>query len=623
MLQRARHLAGGRELHQREREAVLLLAEENLKGIESATRQLMDQNLEQLPQNLSDRVRRMFGKIDRSRAILTLATLGSSFFVRAGFKSIAATSPIAGTLAGTLIGGAYGAIRGYFTEKTRQFSPEAIKAEYDQISRESGKTHALAFLRTMLAEGDLKRSDFSGRLQLIALFLAEGKEAVATANQEDQDNAADKAVEEILANTMGMRENYHSTAKTACIRAMWPAAKKGMLWGAGFGLVSDFVSWFAGGIRAESAAMEHREAIMSGDNTFRADFHDNPPGMYQLASVDAINEAGLEPTDFGETLSRAFTQGITEEKIDSNVLDKIKEFAKARLPDIKEDKIPLLINDLLKHAQPLPEHAYFYHGQDVAINWDALNQYLETAFTYGADTTPEYLAEQLMSADSIISSAQEQMMTEGAAQAASEAAKESGIESAAHSAGIAAGAAWGSKRSTPEPEQGSEISLDAGQAQREGRQDTSGGSEREEQSKTGPEISDEKQRAERSPEAQEQIEIDFSYWSGLFEQNRDSFGNEANNLIDRVAQNEWDNLEDNDKELFVSLCAYMRSTQESGTKIIFTNKANTIDYTISSTPTVGNPQLKLAGDNGSETNIDLTDASKTLLDGLTIKIIET
>lgn len=626
LLQRARHLAGGRELHQREREAVLLLAREGLDMIESATRELMEQNLEQLPRNLSDRVRQIVRRIDPARAGLTASTLVAPYFVRAGFKSIAATSPIAGTLAGTLIGGAFGAIRGYLTEKKRQFSPEAIKAEYDQIRRESGETHALAFLRTMLAEGDLQRSDFSGRLQLIALFLAEGEEiaGAVTEAEADQDNARSEAVREILADTIGMRENYHSIAKSACIRAMWPAAKKGMVWGAGFGLASDLISWFAGSVRAETAAMEHRETVMSGDNTFRADFHDNPPSIYQFAPFEAIDSANLEPTDFGNMLSRAFNQGLAEGKI--QITDEMRDFFHSHALNLNDQQISKLVSQMLHHAQPLPEHTYFYHGQDVAINWDALNKYLETAFANGADTTPEYLAEQLMSADSIISSAQEQIMTEGAAQAAAEAAKEGVLESATHSTGIAAGAIWGSRRSTPEPGQGSRINLDTNQEQ---GGDTGGTGETNEDGGDEPpgeegEETDDNSQADTAEEteAPDQTEPGISYWSNLFEQNRDQFKNTAEDLIDEVGQRGWENLKDEERKHFISLCAYMQSTQDSDTKIIFTNEPDNIDYRIADLPTENNPQLKLTGNDNSEANVDLTNNTATLLNRLTIKIIE-
>lgn len=629
LLQRARHFAGNRELHESEHEAVLLMAraENSLTEIETATREMMERNFTELPRNLSERIRQIVAKVDRARIGLMLGTLIASPLVRAGFKSITATNPVAGILTGTLIGGTFGAIRGYFTEKKKQYSPESIKAEYDQIQNESGTTHALAFLHTMLSNGDLRHTDYSGRLQLMALFLSEAKSATAIDAREETAEGSenghptqnDEAVAEILTDTLGMRNNYHSTAKSACVRAMWPAAKKGMLWGAGFGAISDVVSWFTASARAGHAVIEHRESVFSQDNAFRGEFHDKPLPLGDNFYLASLNESGLRETDFGNTLSRAISEGINAGKLHlpdpAYLVSSGTELA--RLPN---DAAVNYATEFFKYAQPLPEHEYFYHGQDVAYNWEAIQKFLD--FTYANGASPERMTDALMSADSIINATQEQMLTEGARQAAEVATREGWGEGLAHGVGIAAGASLGSRRSTPEPKQGG-INLGGGT---DGSGEASGGGETTSVRRRGdgegriqPPADTEEGEGGASATKRIESRIDTSFWSGLFNGDQDQFTETANHIVDDTAKG-WDDLEDQDKERFISLCTFAQSTQGTSNKVLFTNEGTNTDYTITSPPTNNNPTLELAEQDGSALTIDLRETQMPPLNRLTIKI---
>lgn len=661
LLQRARHFAGNRELHPNERKAVLLLAraDDSLNDIERATRDIMRDNLPELPRNLGQRIEQAAQKIDRHRAMLTLTAFVASPLLRHGLQVVAGPlAGLAGTLTGLIIGGGLGAMRGYFTEQKKQFSPEAVKEEFDRIKSESNEKSALAFLHTMLQNRETDWMNFGGKLQLMALFLSDAQTATVAEGGETDGRVSpilnDEAVREILADASGLRNNYHSTAKSACVRAMWPAAKKGMLWGAGFGAISDVVSWFTASARAGHAAMEHRESVFSQDNAFRGEFHDKPLPLGDNFYLASLNESGLRETDFGNTLSRAISEGINAGKLHlpdpAYLVSSGTELA--RLPN---DAAVNYATEFFKYAQPLPEHEYFYHGQDMAYNWEAIQKFLD--FTYANGASPERMTDALMSADSIINATQEQMLTEGARQAAEVATRESLSEGLAHGVGIAAGASLGSRRSTPEPKQGG-INLGGGT---DGSGEAGGGGGGTGADPNNTTVADQanggggdsRTRATRQDDSEvkktpradavvaekiepeqttPQTEISFDYskafnWSELIADKEEAkFEQAASQILEDITENKWEMQGDMSKINFLTLCLAISNSRGKGApKVRFVNEHSRGRYRIDKPPNLDDPTIILKKDERNSTEtiiINLSDDdSRKQLESFTIKII--
>lgn len=475
----------GRSLTEQEREVTLPQCEENLDAIDQRSVEILNRY-----QNLTHPNR-------WQRAGLFLARTIGRGAVAVGLRTLVRATPLgfmAGTITGGILGSVFGALRGYQTEMKSHFGAGAVRQEYEKIKQESPDNPevALAFLQSVL-EGRGDRSDvigteladqgqqggmryaatrtlrsagqraeswlireqgyqgdLSGLLELITFYRNEARGLYPNQENNEQIQQVDRhLLESLSAPGQGLRENYRDHARHACRNAMKKGALKGLLIGAGVGAVSDVISWFAGNLRAEGAQRAYVADQQSPDNALHAQFQDQPGEWLSKAQEHFYDHGLSRQTDFGNSLSSAMetslnNPGSSHLVLPDNLQDQLGEWVKN---GGSQDSFIRQITEPFHFATPLPEHEYFYHGQDLQFNYRALQEILDNTYR-GVDMTtrtfPENFFETIQNADQVLSVDFPQRIAEEATQAGVQAAThEPFAQSLLHGAGIGIGATYG------------------------------------------------------------------------------------------------------------------------------------------------------------------------------------
>jgi len=673
----------GRSLTEQEQEIVLPRLEQNLDAIDQRSVEILNRY-----QNLT-RPSRL------QRAGLFLAKAIGTGVVATGLRSLIRATPLgfmAGTITGGILGSVYGALRGYRIEMKSHFGAGAVRQEYEKIKQENpdNPEAALAFLQSVLegrgdesgvigteladqgqqggmryaatrtlqsagrrAESWLSREqgyqgDLSGLLELITFYRNEAHGLYQNQeNGEEIQQVDEHLLRALSAPGQGLRENYRNSVREACRAAARSGAWKGALIGAGVGAASDLISWFASNLRAEGTERAYIADQQSPERTLHTEFHDRPGEWLSQAQEQFYDHGLSRQTDFGNSLSEAIKTYIGDDtaKLPQNLQNQLETWIER---GGSEDSFLRQVIEPFHFARPLPQHEYFYHGQDLQFNYRALQQILDNAYR-GVDmrtlTYPENFFDTLQNADRILSVDFPQQVAEEAARAGVQAAAHEPVaQSLLHGAGIGIGATRGAdkyvKAEGPRGGSGSGGGASGEQGAGDGERGegaaTRTTAQREDAGREA-EGNGNDNNAEERPETQAertllQKEIEFDYskalnWEELMaETEKDDFEQAADQVLDDIIKQDWEKQADMAKINFISLSiAIFNSRGQGRPKARFINEQTTSRYKLDKLPNLNDPTITLKKDEkGSREIIKINlsdDNSRQQLEPFNIQII--
>jgi len=480
-IERLEKLAG-RGLSEQEREVALLRFEKNLDHIDQRTADIIERHRHLTQEKtLYQRVGNFL--------LNTIKTGAPAILMRSAIRLIPGVGFAAGTISGGLLGTVLGAKRGYEHEAKKHFESGAIHTEYEKLKRQNPSS-ALAFLQSVLEgyndrsavtgseivdsgqQGGYRyalarhlkepkrqievffsreqgyRGNLSGLLELATFYRSEARALYG--NNENHRREADETVIgsfTSLANFgRGFRENYRNSIKGACQRAMYRGAGKGALIGAGVGAVSDLISWFADSIRASTAEQEYNVAHeRSPEYVQETQFRDQPNDWLEEYKRHFFDTGHNRTTDFGNALSDSMRDSLGHGIQLDDHLENLKSAWMDKTGGSEGDFYNL-ITEYFRFAKPISGHGYFYEGQTLRFNYEAMQNILSRAFANvtedqisSLDFTqyPDSFFDTIHNADKILSIEYPQRFAEEAVQAGAQAAAQEGATSAAlHGAGI-------------------------------------------------------------------------------------------------------------------------------------------------------------------------------------------